>query len=162
MTPVRLLTSHPQPGYVFASHVPPTSSLFSINSKFRMPNFRMICTARPRPLMPAPMIKTSVSNDILLFSLSVTVSQQGLYGTTQQCRRSRSDIYTLPSPSPHTVPLPPHSRLRVGHTLSHITMNLYIACSRLQNERSWDIAGLSYAFREGLPMCLRRAPITTL
>jgi hypothetical protein len=59
------LTSHPHPGYVFANHVPPTSSLFSTSSKLRIPNFLMICTARPRPLMPAPMIKTSVSNDIL-------------------------------------------------------------------------------------------------
>jgi hypothetical protein len=57
-------TSHPQPGYVFASQVPPTSSLFSMSSKLRMPNLRMICIARPRPLGPAPIISTSVSNDM--------------------------------------------------------------------------------------------------
>jgi hypothetical protein len=59
------LTSHPHPGYVFASQVPPTSSLFSMSSKLRRPYFRMIWTARPRPLMPAPMMRTSVSYDMV-------------------------------------------------------------------------------------------------
>ena len=58
------LTSHPHPGYVFASQVPPTSSLFSMSSKLRRPYFRMIWTARPRPLMPAPIMRTSVSYDM--------------------------------------------------------------------------------------------------
>ena len=60
-----LLTSQPQPGYEFTDHVPAMQSVFSIISKFLVLYCRTSWTASPRPDMPAPIIRTSISWFIL-------------------------------------------------------------------------------------------------
>jgi hypothetical protein len=57
-----------------------------------MPNFLIICTARPSPLIPAPIIKTSVSNDILDLSIESLLPQKGSIPTNSKTTKTLHDM----------------------------------------------------------------------
>jgi hypothetical protein len=89
----------------------------------------MIWTARPRPLIPAPMIRTSVSNDILKFTNSTMkfgIEKEKYYAAQRQ--KSQNSFIDLQIDYLYSLYLAPHCpavlHILIQQWVSHYTMHV--------------------------------------